>query len=214
MAFIFFVLSFFLIVNKHLIKSFFEGFVKGKDKSEDLRDEKILNFIKDKSGLKLQKIKLLDTQTTWGMMAGLPGSPYMIISKDAYENFSKDEMQWLLLHEAGHYVLWHNPIIIFQQFLLLFLGIFVLTQFNYLWLGFLMGVLLSVVHTQMARAYEYEANYYALSKMDNPKGLKNMYQKAKERWRKKGKEKDTLWQKMFNVWILDIYKDLVKEIKK
>ncbi len=211
MAWIIFVLTFSLIVNKHLIKSFFEGFVKQKARSEDLKDEKILNFIKNKTGLNLQKIKLLDTRTTWGMMAGLPGAPYMIISKDAYENFSKDELQWLLLHEAGHYILWHNFKIIFLQLLFIVLGILILMQFNYLLLGLCLAIVLVIPYTQLARKFEYEANDYALARMDNPEGLKNLYQKAKERWRKKVKKEDSILQRLFSVWILEIYKDLNKK---
>jgi hypothetical protein len=202
--------TFLLIVNKHLLKSFFEGFIKGKTRSEDLNDQKLLDFIKNKSGLSLKKIKLLDTQTTWGMMAGLPFMPYMIISQDAYKSFSKDEMQWLLLHEAGHYALWHNLQLMVMQLSFIAIGVLLLNQFNSPFLALILGILFAALSTRLARNFEYEANYYAISKMDNPKGLKNMYKKAQERWRGKNK-KDTFIQKLFNVWTLDIYEDLVKK---
>jgi Zn-dependent protease with chaperone function len=215
MAFIIFVLIFLGVVNRSQIKSIFEGFVKERSKSEDLRDFQLLNFIKEKAGLKIRKIKLLDTKATWGMMAGLPWMPYMILSRDAYENFSKDEMQWLLLHEAGHYKFWHSSKMFFLQLACIFLGFFLLLQTNNeipsLLLALSLAILFAILYVQITRNFEYEANYFALSKMDNPKCLKNMYQKAKERWRKKGKPEDTLWQKLFNVWILEIYKDLAKK---
>lgn len=208
---ILFISVFFLIANRQWMKSFFEGFTKGRPNSKDLEDPKILNFIKDKTDLKLKKIKLLDTDTTWAMMAGLPFMPLMVLSKDAYDNFSKDELQWVLLHEAGHYILWHNVKMIVLQLVFIVIGVFILSNYDHLLLSFTLGILFFIINTQLSRNFEYEANNFALFKMDNPKGLANMYDKAKERWRKKGKKGDTLFQKMFNVWILEIYKNLVQK---
>lgn len=216
LSFTLFVLSFFLIVNRYWIRSFLEGFTTGRAKSKDIKDQKILNLIKNKTGLKLTKVKLLDTNKTWGMMAGIPSMPYMVIAKDAYENFTEDEMQWLLLHEAGHYILWHNIKMMLLQLFFIILGLLILMNFNtYINLFILslgLGIIFAIVHTQIARKFEYEANYFAISKMDNPKGLSNMLVKAQQRWRKKGLKEDTLWQRLFNVWLLDIYRDLDKRV--
>lgn len=73
MTFIIFIGLFFFITNRYWIASFWEGFTKGKPKARDILDAKILHFIQKKTGLTLRKIKLLDTQTTWGMIAGIPG---------------------------------------------------------------------------------------------------------------------------------------------
>lgn len=193
------------------MRSFFEGFTKGKPNSKDIKDQKVLDFIYTKTELKLRSIKLLDTTTTWAMMAGLPSMPYMVISKDAYENFSKDELQWVFLHEAGHYILWHNVKMIVLQLIFIAVGIFILASYDYIILSLVLGILFVIINTQLSRSFEYEANNFALSKMDNPKGIVNVYDKAKERWRKKGKRKDAFIQKMFNVCILEIYKNLVKK---
>lgn len=212
-SFLLFILTFFLIVNRYWIRSFIEGFTSGRANSKDIKDEKTLKLIKDKTGLKLSKIKLLDTNKTWAMMVGLPTMPYMVISKDAYENFTKDELEWVLLHEAGHYVFWHNVKMIFLHLVFIIAGFLILmelnTYFNPLILALPLGVLSAVIYTQIARRFEYEANDFALSKMDNPTGVENMYEKAKNRWRKKGIEEDGLFQRLFNVWILDIYRDLI-----
>lgn len=215
MTLVIFTVIFFLIVNRHWIRSLIEGLVKPKVKSKNLNDKNILNFIESKTGLKLQNIKLIDTRATWAMMSGLPSRPYLILSYDAYRNFSKDEFQWLLLHEAGHFLLLHNIKMIFLQLGFLALGFYILLQFNLylepLLLSILLAILFSILYVQATRRFEYEANYFALSKMDNPKGLKNMYEKARKRWMNKGRKEDTLWHKLFNVWVLDIYKDLVKK---
>lgn len=203
-----FILIFLYIVNGDRIKSFFEGFVKERAKTQDIKDKKILDFIKEKAGLKLDKIMLVETGTTWAMMAGLPSMPYMIVSKDAYENFSKDEMEWLFLHEAGHYILWHNLKIAGLQLLFIVTGVVLIANFNHIFLALLLGFLLPILDTQIARKFEYEANDFALKRMNNPKGLENIYERAKQRWRSKGKVKDTLMHKLFKIWTLDIYKNL------
>lgn len=212
-----FAITFFLITNRHWIRSFIEGFIKGRANSKDIKNQEILNLIRNKTGLKLSKIKLLDTTRVWAMMAGLPPMPYMVISKDAYENFTKDELQWVLLHEAGHYVLWHNVKMIVLHLIFIVVGFLALLNLNFyinpLIPAFLLGILAAIVYTQLARRFEYEANYYALSKMDNPKGVKNLYKKAKKRWSIRGDNKDGLRRRLFNVWILDIYKDLIIKAK-
>lgn len=217
MEFALFVLTFFLITNRHWVRSFIEGFTNGKANAKDIKDQAILDLIKNKTGLKMSKIKLLDTTKVWAMMAGFPTMPYMVISKDAYENFTKDELQWLLLHEAGHYVLWHNVKMIILHLIFIAIGFLILIELslfiNTTILSLILGVLAAIIYTQIARRFEYEANYYALSKMDNPKGIENMYEKARNRWRKKNLGKDGLRQKLFNVWILDIYKDLILKAK-
>lgn len=214
MSFLVFFLSFFLIVNRYWVKSFFEGLVRAKVRSKDIKDPKILKFIKSKTGLSLKKIKLLDTDTTWGMMAGLPGIPYMVIARDAYENLSNDELQWLYLHEAGHYKLWHNLKMIFLQLGFLVSGYFILqTNFYPLLLAALLGVIFAIIYTQIVRNFEYEANYFALKRMDNPKGLKNLYKKVEKRWYKNKIPKDTLWDWLFKIWLLEIYKDLAIKAK-
>lgn len=215
MTFLIFIVIFFLIVNRYWIKSLIEGFLKPKVKSKNLSDKNILNFIENKTGLKLLNIKLIDTRATWAMMSGFPSRPYLILSYDAYKNFSKDEFQWLLLHEAGHFLLWHNIKMVFLQVGFILTGFFILfrinTFLNPFLLSILLGLLFAILYVQITRRFEYEANYFALSKMDNPKGLKSIYEKARKRWMNKGRKEDTLWQKLFNVWVLDIYKDLVKK---
>jgi Zn-dependent protease with chaperone function len=156
----------------------------------------------------------METDKVWGMMAGLPPKPYMVISNDAYENMTKDELQWVLLHEVGHWVLGHNIKMILVQAVFILIGFFILQYIHvYQWLlAVFLGILLAAIHTQVARLFEYEANSYALSRMDHPKNLESILERATNRWRNKGK-KDGIKEKLFNVWILDIYKDLVAKAK-
>lgn len=213
MSFILFALIFLYTVNRYWIRAFIEGFTTGKPTSTDIKDEKILDLVKNKTGLKLSKIRLMDTDKVWGMMAGMPPKPYMVISKDAYENMARDELQWVILHEAGHWVLGHNIKMALLQAVFVLVGLFILQNNTYispLILAPMLGVLLAIIHTQIARLFEYQANGFALARMDNPKGLENILERAKERWRKK-RRSDGLKEKLFNVWILDIYKDLVSK---
>lgn len=207
-----FIFLFFFITNRYWIASFWEGFTKGKPHTQDIHDPKILRSIQQKTGLRLRKIKLLDTQTTWGMMAGIPGMPYMVISKDAYENLTKDELQWLFLHEAGHYVLRHNIKSVFVQGALLAIGVGTLIMAPHIFLAMLLAIAGSAVYPQIARQFEYQANAFAVTRMDHPEKLKTLYTKAKKRWKKRGIFKDTVFHRLFNIWNLDIYKDLMKSL--
>lgn len=201
-------------MNRVWIVPFLERFTSKKAVSKDLKDKVILALIEKKTGLKLTKIIILDTEKIWGLMAGWPMKPYMIISKDAYKGFSKDEMQWLLLHEGGHYVLWHSGKMILLHVIFLITGYLVLTKLGgNMSLGLFLGILFAVIYTQIARRFEYEANYFALSRMDNPKGLDKLYEKAKQRYGKKGMTENSFWRKLFKVWNLDIYKDLLDKSK-
>ena len=54
-------------------------------------------------------------------MAGLPFWPKIILSEGLYKSFNRDELEWVILHEAGHCVLWHNlQAFLIQVFILLF----------------------------------------------------------------------------------------------
>lgn len=207
-----FISLFFFITNRYWIASFWEGFTKGKPEARDIRDAKILRFLQKKTGLTLRKIKLLDTQTTWGMMAGIPGAPYMVISKDAYETFTKDELQWLFLHEAGHYVLRHNVKSVLIQGAILIIGIRTLLMIPHAIVAMLLAIAGSIVYPQIVRRFEYEANAFAVARMDHPKKLKTLYAKAQKRWKKKGVSEDNQMHKLFNIWHLGIYKDLMKSL--
>jgi len=103
---IIFIILFLVIVNWFQIISFSSLFVGPKIKTSTIKDEWIKNVVKKKTGLNLFDVTLFHDKKMYGMIAGLPFWPKMILSTGLYKSFNKDELEWVILHEAGHCVLW------------------------------------------------------------------------------------------------------------
>lgn len=168
-----YVLLFLIVVNWFQLMTF-SGLVIGKKmKTSSLQDKWIVNTIEKKTGLKLLDITLFHDDKMYGMMTGLPFWPKMILSTGLYKSFNKDELEWVILHEAGHCVLWHN----LQSFLIemmgLFFGVYIIVSLKVGLFGvFLFSILLSVICIQTIRwTTEYAADRYSINKVNNPKGV-------------------------------------------
>lgn len=218
MKFILFTFTFLFIVNRGVLYAFIEGLLhrNSQKKKKDITDPKILDFIYQKTGLRLSKIFLFETDKVWGMMAGLPPKPYMIISTDASSKLNKDEMEWVYLHEAGHSVLWHNYKMVLLQIVLVLSGVFVLNIIFRLELltVLLLSILLSILYFQIARFFEYEANDFALKRVTNPQGIITLKEKARQRWLSRKIPLKGFKQKLFHTWTFNIYEDLAMNAKK
>lgn len=118
----------------------------------------------------------------YGMMAGLPFWPKMILSEGIYKNLNKDELEWVVLHEAGHCVLWHNLEAFLIEMMTLGFGIYSIsvTKMNIFLIPFF-TLLLSFACIQIIRwIIEYAADSYSINRVDNPKGVIT----AQEKFRK------------------------------
>ncbi len=106
-------------------------------------------------------------------MAGLPFWPKMILTESLLKNFNKDELEWVILHEAGHCVLWHNLKAFLIELSFLTFGIFVIYLYRLNLLGgILSAVILSLLCIQAIRwLIEYQADKYSIERVDNPKGV-------------------------------------------
>jgi len=166
--------SIFLIVsNWFQIYSFLSILVGPRYKTSSLNDKWIKDTVKNKTGLKLLDITILHDKKMYGMMAGLPFWPKMILSEGLYKNFNKDELEWVILHEAGHCILWHNLQAFLIEMVILLFGIYLIkiAELNIL-LTILLSILLSLVCIQIIRwSIEYVADKYSIEKVDNPKGV-------------------------------------------
>lgn len=178
---------FFIPTNWFQLITFVSLIIGPKIQTSRLEDKWILTKIKDKTGLKLKDITLFHDKKPYGMMAGLYPFPKLILSSELYKIFNKDELEWVILHEAGHCVLWHNFIAFFIEALFFFFGLIMIINFklNFL-LTIILSVLLSILSVQSIRKLvEYEADKYSISKVTNPKGVitaqakfKNYYQNS------------------------------------
>lgn len=123
-------------------------------------------------------------------MAGLPFWPKMILSEGLYKSFNRDELEWVILHEAGHCVLWHNLQAFFIQIGILSIGIYTILLFKLpLLVTWLYAIFLSFVCIQILRwGIEYVADRYSIYRVDNPVGVIT----AQEKLRKANGEKGIL----------------------
>lgn len=153
-----------------------------KHKTSSIDDKWIKSIVKKKTGLALLNITLFHDKKMYGMMAGLPFWPKMILSKGLYKSFNKDELEWVILHEAGHCVLWHNLQAFLIQMGILFFGVYIITLFKFsLFLTSLFAVFLSFICVQILRwGIEYFADKFSISRVDSPEGVIT----AQEKFRK------------------------------
>ncbi len=123
-------------------------------------------------------------------MVGLPFWPKMILSEGLYKSLNKDELEWVILHEAGHCVLWHNLQAFIIQIGILSVGIYTMLLYKLpLLLTWLYAIFLSFVCIQILRwGTEYVADRYSIHRVDNPKGVIT----AQDKLRKSNGEKGIL----------------------
>jgi len=183
---IIFTILFLVIVNWFQIISFSSLFIGPKIRTSTVKDEWIKNIVKKKSRLILLDITLFHDNKMYGMMAGLPFWPKMILSTGLYNSFNKDELEWVILHEAGHCVLWHN----LQSFLIelatLAFGIYLINIINInLFFMPILAILLGIVCIQIIRlTTEYVADKYSINLVDNPKGVISAQDKFRKNYSK------------------------------
>ena len=105
---IIFILIFLIAVNYFQLVTFASLIVGPKIKTNTIIDKWIINTIKYKTGLVLKNIKIFHDKRPYAMMGGIYPFPILIISEKMRKLFNKDEMEWVVLHETGHHLLWHN----------------------------------------------------------------------------------------------------------
>lgn len=166
-------LTFLILCNWFQLVSFLSIIIGPKNKTYSVNDKWIKSVVKMKTGLQLLDITIFNDKKMYGMMAGLPFWPKMILSEGLYKTLSKDELEWVILHEAGHCVLWHNLQAFVIEILILSFGIYIVNSFNLsLILSLLLMIVLSILCIQVIRwVIEYVADYYSITRVTNPKGV-------------------------------------------
>lgn len=183
---ILFIIFFLAVVNWSQIISFSSLFVGPKIKTSTIKDEWIKNIVKKKTGLTLLDITLFHDKKMYGMMAGLPFWPKMILSTGLYESLNKDELEWVILHEAGHCVLWHNLQSFFIEMITLAFGIYLIKISNInLFFIPIHAILSSIVAIHLIRwTTEYVADKYSINLVDKPKGVITAQDKFRKNYAK------------------------------
>ena len=180
-TYITFSLIFLFISNWFQIISFLSvPFRDGRRRSK-LKDKWIYETVLKKTGLRLLDITIFHDKKMYGMMAGLPFWPKMILTDSLLKNFDKDEMEWVILHESGHCVLWHNLKTFLIEISFLILGIFIIYFYKLNLLGVtLSAIIVSLLCIQVIRwLIEYQADKFSIERVDNPEGVISAQEKIR-----------------------------------
>lgn len=173
MEYLVFLVTFFYLSNWFQVNTFAKQLFREKGKFKELKDKQIFDDVFRKTGLKLRSIKLFEFETPFGMMPGVPWRADMILSTNLYKTFSKDELEYVIMHEVGHCVLYHVPklILVFLSFVCVGLYVLSFIDENRLFYSLISAIILSLLYVQVAGFTEREAENFAASKMDNPEGM-------------------------------------------
>lgn len=187
MNYLIFSLVFIFSCNYFQILNFAKLIIGPKIKTEILKDDWINSVVKKKTGLILKDITLFKDLKMYGMMTGLGPwiMPRMILSEGLYKNLNKDELEWVILHEAGHCVLFHNLQSLIIELALLLTGLYLIymNNINIFLIPFL-SLLFSIISVQIVRlTTEYTADIYSISRVDNPKGVITAQEKFRKNYK-------------------------------
>jgi Zn-dependent protease with chaperone function len=138
-------------------------------------DKNISMFIKQKTGINIESMTIAESDRPFAMMVGIPSRPQLILSRYLFSTFSPEALEYVLLHETGHYVLWHTVIEMFAGITFLILGIMILRRihqnFRVYFAAVLLGVLFGICMIRLGRIHEYNADGYTLKHISNPNGM-------------------------------------------
>lgn len=157
------------------INLFLSSINKGKTPITVISDNKVRDLILNKTGLDIQSIKISESPKLFGMMIGIPTKPQLIFSRGLYDSFSPDEMEYVALHEAGHYKLWHGMIELVAGIFLFIVGVLILKRIDLLLVSIIasliFGLIFGILMIRLGRVHEYQADRYSLARMMNPEGM-------------------------------------------
>ncbi|OGM28316.1 hypothetical protein A2962_00535 [Candidatus Woesebacteria bacterium RIFCSPLOWO2_01_FULL_39_61] len=180
-SYIIFSPTFLIVANWFQLFTFVSAFGKGKVGRKKLEDKWVYETVLKKTGLKLSGVTLFRDEKMYGMMAGLPFWPKMILSEGLYKALNKDELEWVILHEAGHCVLWHNLKAFLIELSILICGILFIYFYKLNFLGgFLLAIVSGLLCIQAIRwLIEYQADKFSIERVDNPEGVITAQEKFK-----------------------------------
>lgn len=162
---------------------FVSGLGKGKKTLTIIKDKKISEVLWKKAKTKIETIKISESNLLFGAMAGIPGNPQLYLSRKLYESFNWDELEYVLMHEAGHYKLGHSVKELLEGLVFFGIGIAILNKYPNVFLAAILGLFFGILMIQIAKFKEVEADTYSLERVGNPKGMITATKKFKNAWK-------------------------------
>lgn len=156
------------------LRMIFRTLLKGKAPVVAVQDIKLKELIERKTGVIINKFLIPQYERSFGAMFGIPGNPQLYLSKGLYERFAPEEIEYVVLHEVGHYVLKHTLIEAVALFILAIIGCFLLhgfVGFNGVAVAVILGFIFGITMVYFTRLKEYQADKYAVTRVGDPKGM-------------------------------------------
>lgn len=173
MTYVFSILIYIGICNWIQLYYLLGNLIKPKHKITTVDGKGLLPKLKKKTGLDLVIKTMSEKNKAIGFMVSSPPfKPVMIFSERLYKLLTKSEFEWVVLHESAHYLKWHNFRMALVQIIVILIGIDLMKIFpilNNLIIPYF--IFLSIIYIQLVKIFEYQADSYAIKKMDNPKKL-------------------------------------------
>jgi Zn-dependent protease with chaperone function len=151
------------------------GIGQGKVPVTIVENATISKQILDKTGVHIKKINISESPRLFGMMIGIPSFPQLVLSRGLYESFGQNEMEYVVLHETGHYVLWHSVIEGVVGLLLFVIGVMVLNNIKdirfFLFGSIIIGLVCGIIMIQLGKIHEIQADTFTVERMSDPNGM-------------------------------------------
>lgn len=206
-----FALILFYIPMWSQINMFLSSLGRNKRSVMIVKDKWIIKILNKKANMRIKNIKIISSNLMFGMMAGIPGNAQLMLSERLYKDFNKDELEYVLLHEAGHYRLGHSVIEFIEGIVLLGLGVFLM---NYMKLNILssifLGLTFGILMIQSGRLKEVQADTFSLKRMSNPKGMIAATNKLFKAWKNRSSKNKAI---LFLFYRGNPYKNRIKMAK-
>lgn len=182
MNFVFFFIIFIYLVNWMQIGTFLTKFISPKLSYKIVSDQRVTNLIMKKTGVKIEKFYLLNSDNPFGGMFSLFGKPILMLSDELYNNFNKDELEYVLLHEIGHYLYSHSLQNILGQTVLGLIGVYIINFFGLNIIpSSIFGIIFALIFVEFAKWHERQVENFAVKKIANPNGMVTAAHKLKKR---------------------------------
>lgn len=149
----------------------------GKEKTPltVIENQEIQQLVLSKTGIDIVNLKISESPHPFGMMIGIPTQPQLVLSRGLYETFTPEAMEYVVLHEAGHYALWHGTIEFVAGIVLFGIGIYLLKKMTdtkkSLVLSLVIGLLFGILMVQIGKLHELQTDKFTIQRIGNPSGM-------------------------------------------
>jgi len=154
------------------IKLFLTSLGKEKPPITVIENKPLLQLIKDKTEVKIKNIKISETEQPFAIMVGIPTQPQLVISRAVYNSFSPSALEYVVIHEAGHYRFWHGLIEVIMMGILFIVGVILIKKFKFNFITvIILGLVGGILLTQLGKVNEIKADEFTAKTMTNPRGM-------------------------------------------